>query len=195
MAKRSTKDTSMLIPSTLPGVGPVEVHEPYGHISWNRFDWPLYIKCRQSVDIPQLARVMQNGLRLDKPQILLSVLSGFGPLSSWTAGPDQLRELAIGLGKTASSARMWLATNGIDMGSSRLFAGALNHARMWQSAVGQEEPQAAGIKFEHVCIGKYSQVVCGHVRSDSTGAFLLLNLKFLPQITHRSKQEWSAKID
>lgn len=184
MAKQNNAtDISNLIPSSMHGVGPVEVHQPNSEISWNRFDWPLYIKCRQSVDVQQLARVVQRGLLLDKPQILLSVLSDFGPLSSGLTIHEQVNELAIGLGKTASSARMWLATNGIDMGSSRMFATALNHARMWQSAVGTDSGlKSDATKFEHVCIGMTLNSSCFQFRQ-------------IRPTNSNSIQVWWAKID
>lgn len=139
--------------STSPlDIGPVEITDLKCNISWNAHDWPLYIKCRQSVDILQLSRIIQKDLKLEKPQILLSVVSDFRPLTHWNPGQDEINQLAIGLGKTASSARMWLSTNGIDLGSSRLFASALNQAKLWQKAIREDQKCDLNL-FQHVCMG------------------------------------------
>lgn len=141
-------------------VGPVEVQEE-GEICWNSVDWPAYIKCPFAVDAQQLAVLVQRAWCLRKPEVLITVVSDFRPLDQWTLEEAHLEQLTVGLSKTASSARMWMVTNGVDVGSSRLLAAAVNRVKLWQRAIesGQQpnrwasDPGDKSTAIEATCIG------------------------------------------
>lgn len=120
-------------------IGPVEIEERNG-IIWNRLDWPSYIKCPLSTDLSSLIKIIQDGWCLDPPQIILSILSDFQALNKWQ-NMEQINNFQRGLVKAASSAKIWIITNGLNTGASRITSEAIVNERNWQhSLINISEP-------------------------------------------------------
>ena len=96
----------------------------------------------------QVVALIRQTWRLKKPQIILTVVSDLQRLGEWgTDHGKHMQDLVIGLGRTVTSARTWLITNGIDLGSSMTMARCLSDVKLWQKAVGEEANQS-------ICMGK-----------------------------------------
>lgn len=121
-------------------------------IKLNTSEWPAYIRLpSSSVKIEQLTELIQDDWKLDKPQIILTIISDFERLEELGADHEMhVEDLITGLGKTVTSARTWLITNGIDSGSSMMMAKCLDRVKLWQKAIEKRQTNA----FESVCIGK-----------------------------------------
>lgn len=128
-------------------IGPIEVQET-DQICWNNIDWPIYMKCTFNEEIQKLIKIMLNGWKLNKPQIIITVISDFNPLDSWTVDEEMRTQLTDGLGKAVSAAKMWILTNGIDVGASRLMSSIVNNLKCWEKAVSNEDELS-----ETICIG------------------------------------------
>ncbi|RWS01510.1 protein ced-11-like protein [Dinothrombium tinctorium] len=126
-------------------MGPIEIEEPF-NIIWNANDWPLYIRCPFSTEIQNLARIIQEGWRLKKPHIMLSIISQFNSLQ-WQ-NESQISHFKQGLIKAASAAKMWIITNGIDVGISNVIAEAIENQKKWITAMKKTSPL-----LEATCIG------------------------------------------
>lgn len=114
-------------------IGPVEIEEQNG-IFWNCLDWPNYIKCPLNTELSSLIKLIQEGWCLSPPQIILSVLSDFQTLNKWQ-NMEQIKNFQTGLVKAASSARIWIITNGLNIGASRITSEAIVNERNWQQSL------------------------------------------------------------
>lgn len=135
--------------------GPIEVQES-GQICWNNIDWPIYMKCTFTEEIQKLIQIMLNGWKLQKPQIIITIISDFNPLDSWTIDEEIRSQLTNGLCKAVSSARMWILTNGIDVGASRLMSTIVNNLKCWENAINQEDTKESSFldaADRTICIG------------------------------------------
>lgn len=135
-------------------IGPIEVQET-DQICWNNIDWPVYMKCTFNEEIQKLIKIILNGWKLNKPQIIITIISDFNPLDNWTIDEEIRTQLTDGLGKAASSARMWILTNGIDVGSSRLMSSIVNNLKCWEKAINQQDilPETNFIADKTLCVG------------------------------------------
>lgn len=128
--------------------GPIEVQET-DQICWNNIDWPIYMKCTFNEEIQKLIKIMLNGWRLNKPQIIITIISDFNPLDSWTVDEEIKTQFTNGLGKAMSSAEMWILINGIDVGSSRLMSTIVNNLKCWEKAISSNQEEIN----DTICIG------------------------------------------
>ena len=114
-------------------IGPVEIEERNG-IFWNRLDWPSYLKCPFNADLSSLIRIVQDGWRVEPPQIIISILSDSQALAKWQ-NLEQIRRFQAGLVKAAASARTWIITNGLNVGAARMASEAIAAERNWQHSL------------------------------------------------------------
>lgn len=128
-------------------IGPVEIEEPNG-IFWNRLDWPSYLKCPFNADLSSLIRIVQDGWRVESPQIIVAILADSQALSRWQ-NLEQIRRFQQGLVKAASSARTWIITNGLNVGAARITSEAIANERNWQHSLRSPEAQYDAAIFEH----------------------------------------------
>lgn len=133
-------------------VGPIEIQETK-QISWNNVDWPIYLKCSFDEEAQKLIKIMQNGWKISKPQIIITLISDFSSLDSWLVNENIQAQFTIGLNKAASSAKMWILTNGIDVGSSKLISTIVNNLKCWEKAINQDNFTEYRSDSQTICIG------------------------------------------
>lgn len=122
-------------------------------IKLNTSEWPTYIRlpATSNVKVEQLTQLIQDDWKLKRPQIILTIISDFERLEEWGEDHEKhIEDLITGLGKTVTSARTWLITNGIDSGSSMMMAKSLDRIKLWQKTIEKRQTNA----FQSVCIGK-----------------------------------------
>ncbi|RWS08922.1 protein ced-11-like protein [Dinothrombium tinctorium] len=151
-SEKESEDEQQL---NIEGVGPIEIEEPY-NIMWNANDWPVYIRCPFYSENNNLALIIQEGWLLRRPQIIVSFISHFNILH-WD-NELQLSHFKLGLIKAASAARMWIITNGIDVGISKIIAEAIENEKKWIKAMAKKSPL-----LQAKCIGVVRE---DHITSD-----------------------------
>ncbi|CAG2176982.1 unnamed protein product [Oppiella nova] len=101
-----------------------------------------YLKVSHDVHIEDIAYIMHRNWRMESPRIVALIISNVAPLRDWT-NARQIAAFKKGLMKAANSTNMWIFTNGLNMGASRLIGDAVeNEIKEWKAyrASSSEKP-------------------------------------------------------
>lgn len=83
-----------------------------------------YIKVSHDVHIEDIAYIMHRNWKMESPRIVALIISNVASLHDWS-NTRQMTAFKKGLMKAANSTNMWVFTNGINTGASKLIGDAV----------------------------------------------------------------------
>ena len=175
-------------------IGPIEVQET-NKICWNNIGWPIYMKCTFNEEIERLIKILRCGWKLRKPQIIITIISDFNQLDNWTIDEEIKNQFIDGLGKIISSARMWIITNGIDVGSSRLMSSIVHNLKCYNKATNQDLQDLQVLK--EINLTDIEQTICiGVIREDrlTSDPIMQRHLKNIRNLSERKPNLKAGKF-
>ncbi|XP_022251000.1 protein ced-11-like isoform X2 [Limulus polyphemus] len=96
---------------------------------WKNFEYEQqgrpFIRVSHDVNMEEVAEVVHQDWNLSNPRIVLVIVSNVAPLTNWK-NSRQLENFQKGLIKAANTTNMWIVTNGINIGISKVIGDAVS---------------------------------------------------------------------